>query len=78
MKRYLFFEHLDETDNEMIENPHGKWCLYDDIKDSLIGEQVGWYDPGSKRFCYLDEKEYSAEHFRGYTVPVYLPKSPKE
>jgi len=40
MKRYLFFEHLDETDNEMIENPHGKWCLYDDIKDSLIV----WHD----------------------------------
>jgi len=33
--------------------------------------QIGWYDPGSKRFCYTDVKEASPDQHKGYTVPVY-------
>ena len=37
---------------------------------------IGWFDPGSKRFCYTDEKETWPDRRRGYTWPVYA--SPKE
>jgi len=37
--------------------------------------QIGWFDPGSKRFCYTDEKEYDESQGRGrklgYTHPVF-------
>lgn len=37
--------------------------------------QIGWFDPGSKRFCYTDEKEYDQAQNRnrktGYTHPVF-------
>jgi hypothetical protein len=37
--------------------------------------QIGWFDPGSKRFCYTDEKEYDRSldknRFSGYTHPVF-------
>lgn len=33
--------------------------------------QIGWYCPGSKRFCYTDEKKTWPEQKRGHTVPVY-------
>ena len=37
--------------------------------------QIGWFDPGSKRFCYTDEKEYDVKQNRGrltsYTHPVF-------
>ena len=25
-------------------------------------DQIGWFDPGSQRFCYTDEKEYDDKH----------------
>ena len=31
---------------------------------------IGWYDPGSHRFCYTDVKENMSGH-KAYTVPVY-------
>ncbi len=34
-------------------------------------EQIGWFDPASKRFCYSDEKEAWPDRRRGYTVPVF-------
>lgn len=34
-------------------------------------KQVGWYNPGSKRICYLDEKETQPNNHRPYTIPVY-------
>ncbi len=36
--------------------------------------QIGWFDPGSKRFCYTDEKEYHSarsNRFQSYTHPVF-------
>lgn len=33
--------------------------------------QIGWYDPGSKRFCYSDVKKASVTTYGGYTVPVF-------
>lgn len=33
--------------------------------------QIGWYDPGSKRFCYSDVKKASVTMYDGYTVPVF-------
>ena len=47
-------------------------------------EQVGWYNPQSKRFCYLDQKDpkqnvAGADRFSSYSVPVFaLPKPPKQ
>lgn len=37
-------------------------------------EQVGWYNPGTKRLCYLDEKTHGnrSGFFDGYTQPVYV------
>lgn len=34
-------------------------------------KQIGWFDPGSKRFCYTDEKEHSHLGMPAYTIPVY-------
>ncbi len=34
-------------------------------------EQIGWFDPASKRFCYSDEKEVWPDTRQGYTVPVF-------
>jgi len=42
-----------------------------------IGEQIGWYNPASKRFCYLDEKDHYSKTHAGYIVPVYIPKKKK-
>lgn len=36
--------------------------------------QIGWFDPGSKRFCYTDEKEFHSarpSRFQSYTHPVF-------
>ena len=40
------------------------------------GGQVGWYHPGKKRFCYLDEKSHANQigGYNGYTLPVYVGK----
>ncbi len=34
--------------------------------------QIGWFDPGSKRFCYSDEKEYDPERRTFYTEPAFV------
>ncbi len=34
-------------------------------------EQIGWFDPGSKRFCYSDERETWPDTKQGYTIPVF-------
>lgn len=34
-------------------------------------EQVGWWNPASKSFCYLDVKESRAGRYAGYSVPVF-------
>lgn len=39
-------------------------------RDSL--EQIGWFDPGSKRFCYTDTKEVHPESNAGHTIPVFV------
>lgn len=46
------------------------------LKQPKAGEakpdlQIGWYNPASKRFCYVDEKETRPERYRSYSVPVY-------
>ena len=41
------------------------------IKMLLEQEQIGWYNPDSKRFCYSDEGELS-DRQRGYTMPVFV------
>lgn len=43
-----------------------------------VGNQIGWFDPGSKRFCYTDEKDYRADRHKSYTVPVYAIPLPSE
>jgi hypothetical protein len=35
------------------------------------GNQIGWFNPASKRFCYTDEREHRPERMREYSVPVY-------
>lgn len=42
------------------------------------GQQVGWFNPASQRFCYTDEKEANPEYFRRYTVPVVTSDSASE
>lgn len=37
-------------------------------------EQIGWFDPGSKRFAYCDVKEGYPDNHEGYTIPVYIEK----
>ncbi len=32
--------------------------------------QIGWFNPNSKRFCYIDEMEAWPEHRARFTVPV--------
>lgn len=32
--------------------------------------QIGWFCPGSKRFCYSDEKPHRADR-EDYTIPVF-------
>ena len=36
--------------------------------------QVGWYHPGEKRLCYLDEKSHANQMggYNGYTIPIYI------
>jgi hypothetical protein len=34
-------------------------------------EQIGWFDPASKRFCYSDEKEAWPDTKQGYVIPVF-------
>jgi hypothetical protein len=34
-------------------------------------QQIGWWNPGSKRFCYLDEKAARPGRYSDYVVPVY-------
>lgn len=33
--------------------------------------QIGWYSPGSKRFCYSDVKEAHLTGHEDYTIPVF-------
>lgn len=48
-----------------------------ELRGAERGDQIGWYNPDSKRFCYTDEKDYDEQldpgfrGKRGYTVPVY-------
>lgn len=46
------------------------------MNNNLIKEQLGWYNPNSKRICYLDEKLHGdiKGSFNDYTVPVYIEK----
>jgi len=47
------------------------------LKEAIVfrgvteGKQIGWYNPDSKRFCYMDEKATGSETTQGYTEPVY-------
>jgi hypothetical protein len=71
---------------ELVEaerNPHGAvsatirggWTLRlkpDEFEVVCDSDQVGWWNPGSQRFCYLDEKEGGPEKlYRNYTVAVF-------
>jgi hypothetical protein len=33
--------------------------------------QIGWFEPGSKRFCYTDEKKTWPDSHSDYTHPVF-------
>ena len=35
-------------------------------------DQIGWFNPGSKRFCYTDEKEVHPQHHTSYTKSVFV------
>lgn len=34
-------------------------------------KQIGWYNPGSGRFCYSDVKEANHATYTAYTVPAF-------
>ncbi len=38
----------------------------------MMKEQIGWYAPDTKRFCYLDEKEVHPKLFKAYWIPVFI------
>lgn len=38
----------------------------------MMKEQIGWYDPNTKRFCYLDVKEARPENYKAYWMPVFI------
>lgn len=64
------------SDAEDISTPSN---LPNVIRDKVIEierlrarKQIGWYCPGSKRFCYSDEKEQAPDYKRSYTVPVFV------
>ena len=42
------------------------------LVDREAMDQIGWFNPGSKRFCYTDEKEFSPQHNASYTKPVFV------
>lgn len=35
-------------------------------------QQIGWFNPGSKRFCYSDEKEAWPANCVCYSIPVFI------
>ena len=40
---------------------------------------IGWFCPGSKRFCYTDEKQAWPVSRQAFTVPVYaIPQAPND
>ncbi len=52
---------------------HHAWCPGG---REVTDEQIGWFNPDSKRFCYTDEKEHDRRHlghsrFASYTEPVF-------
>lgn len=80
-------EALSAVENVMLKNilkvPPELAVLLGVIRDALreaivfrkLSErkQVGWYDPGDKRFCYMDVKEHSQlNSFSSYTEPVWV------
>lgn len=38
----------------------------------VVKEQIGWYNPFNKRFCYLNEREAKPRCFRAYCMPVFI------
>lgn len=55
--------------------PHrrgGRECLKRQIDQLQNREQIGWFNPNSKRFCYLDEQEAHPDLFKTYCVPVFV------
>lgn len=40
--------------------------------------QIGWFNLGSRRFCYMDEKDFSPHSFKDYTWLVYAIKLPQK
>ena len=71
---YRRYDHLDDA-------PEGSIHVLD-VPDSyedpfltmvpIVFLQIGWFDPGSKRFCYTDVKEHSPNHHASYTEPVLV------
>lgn len=41
-------------------------------------QQVGWYDPGSKRLCSFNTKAMKQRQHVSYTVPVYIDDETKD
>ena len=43
------------------------------FREVTEGKQIGWYEPGTKRFCYMDVKEHGPPlEYASYTEPVYV------
>ncbi len=42
------------------------------------GNQIGWFNPVSNRFCYSDEKDFRPERHTEYSVPVYAIPLPEK
>ena len=36
------------------------------------GNQIGWFHPDSRRFCYLDERNARPDLYEGYSMPVFV------
>lgn len=42
------------------------------FREVTEGKQIGWYNPGTKRFCCMDVKESTPAAHTTYTEPVYV------
>ena len=46
--------------------------LEGEVKELQAKQQIGWWNPGAKRFCYPDVKQARLQRFCEYSVPVFI------
>lgn len=55
------------TESDWRSFAESDWCRE---AERVAFEQVGWFNPESRRFCYSDEKEFWPDRRVGYSLPV--------